>query len=175
MPKWVHDCVKSIKRKKKHTEDEAWAICQSQYKKLKRQKKKTASKIWKQIDDVFLDEGHAGWEAGNYDVTKEIRGIIRLDAIDKFPGAYNEKREWWTHKNKRFFGLYPEEDWQEFLEDIKKNGIKEPILIFVNKDGSIVIGEGNHRIQAAKQLGLEYVPVVVRFFGNSQKKVHYFD
>ena len=47
----------------------------------------------------------------------------------------------------------------EFLEDIRVNGIKEPIEIRVRGDGSQVVWEGLHRLKAAVQLNLETVPV----------------
>jgi hypothetical protein len=47
-------------------------------------------------------------------------------------------------------------------EDIAKNGFKEPIVIVYDKfsgEGEATIIEGNHRIIAAKELGLTEVPV----------------
>jgi hypothetical protein len=48
-------------------------------------------------------------------------------------------------------------------KDISKNGFKEPIIIFYDKfsgNGEAIIIEGNHRIIAAKELGLTEVPVI---------------
>ncbi len=48
----------------------------------------------------------------------------------------------------------------ELKEDIKKNGFKEPVVVVydpITKQASIL--EGNHRMAAAKELGLEEVPV----------------
>lgn len=48
---------------------------------------------------------------------------------------------------------------REIIED---GGLKEPIIIQVGKnDRTAVVGEGNHRVQAAKELGYEYVPTRV--------------
>ncbi len=47
-------------------------------------------------------------------------------------------------------------------EDIKRNGFKEPIVVVYDKssgDGEASILEGNHRMQAAIELGLKEVPV----------------
>jgi hypothetical protein len=47
-------------------------------------------------------------------------------------------------------------------EDISKNGFKEPIVLVYDRlsgDGEATIIEGNHRIIAAKELGLKEVPV----------------
>jgi len=47
-------------------------------------------------------------------------------------------------------------------ESIFKEGIKEPIEIMVSKKtGDMVLGEGNHRLKAATELGMDEVPVVV--------------
>jgi ParB-like chromosome segregation protein Spo0J len=48
-------------------------------------------------------------------------------------------------------------EWQEFLEDIRTHGVKEPIVVQV---GGVVL-DGRHRLEAAVQCGLETVPVVV--------------
>lgn len=44
-------------------------------------------------------------------------------------------------------------------EDIKNNGITEPIEISQNSDGTYQIENGNHRLQIASELGIEEVPV----------------
>ena len=48
-------------------------------------------------------------------------------------------------------------------ESIAKDGIKEPIEIeVVLSNGEVSLGKGNHRLQAAIELGLEEVPVVIK-------------
>lgn len=47
-------------------------------------------------------------------------------------------------------------------EDIAKNGIQHPgFLIYGQKDRRAIIGEGNHRLAAAKRLGIPAVPMRV--------------
>ncbi len=127
------------------------------------------------IKEDYLDEGHEGWEAGSFDVTRNLIGTIHIDHIKDFPGQNGEIRKWHVWNDHKFFGNYPEEEWDKFLEDIKQNGIQYELMIWVKKDGSIVIAEGNHRIQACIQLGITEIPIDIRFFGNSQKFVSYFD
>jgi len=57
--------------------------------------------------------------------------------------------------------------YNELLADIKKNGIKEPIIIHYYDNGkTAIVGEGNRRIQIAKELGIKEVPAtVIRNFG----------
>ena len=48
-------------------------------------------------------------------------------------------------------------------ENIFNEGIKEPIEIQVDlKDGGVSIGQGHHRLQAALELGMPKIPVVVK-------------
>jgi len=48
------------------------------------------------------------------------------------------------------------------LEDIRLNGIKEPIEIRVRGDGSQIVWDGLHRLAIAVKLNLEEVPVIFR-------------
>ena len=53
-------------------------------------------------------------------------------------------------------------DIDTLAEDIAKNGMREPIqLTYSAKDKAIRLDEGNHRVAAARKLGLEDVPVRV--------------
>jgi len=48
------------------------------------------------------------------------------------------------------------------LEDIRKNGILEPVEIRIREDGSRILWDGLHRVKIAAALGLEFVPVFFR-------------
>jgi hypothetical protein len=135
---------------------------------------KKASGVWISVKDHWEDPVNPKYVKPTHS-TAEITGIIKFSAIENLPGANNENRDWYEENGKKYFGNYSEEGWNKFLEDIKQNGIKEPIYIQVLMDGQIVVYEGNHRIQAAKQLGLTEVPARIRFLGNSQDIVHIFD
>ena len=47
-----------------------------------------------------------------------------------------------------------EEEWKEFLEDVRERGIVTPIEVL--SDGSVV--DGVHRVRAAKEVGISHVP-----------------
>lgn len=51
------------------------------------------------------------------------------------------------------------EEEKRLFESIKQNGIKNPIRI-ANNNGNFEIVDGNHRIEIAKNIGLEEIPVV---------------
>ncbi|KKL51269.1 hypothetical protein LCGC14_2297180 [marine sediment metagenome] len=49
----------------------------------------------------------------------------------------------------------------KLLEDIRVNGIKEPVEIRVREDGSRIVWHGLHRLAIAVELKLETVPVIL--------------
>lgn len=51
-------------------------------------------------------------------------------------------------------------EYKSLVSDIKKNGIKEPVIVQVKEDGSIETTEGSHRVVAALETGAN-VPVIV--------------
>jgi len=57
------------------------------------------------------------------------------------------------------------EQWEEFKADIAAHGIQHPIFICADWNERFYIYEGNHRRDAAVELGLPEVPVEVRYFG----------
>jgi hypothetical protein len=60
-------------------------------------------------------------------------------------------------------------DLEKLKSEIKDaGGLQEPVIIQVGKnDRSAIVGEGNHRVQAAKELGYEYVPARVLVQNNT--------
>ena len=47
-------------------------------------------------------------------------------------------------------------------EQVKENGITEPLIITINDDGVPVLDDGNHRLESAMELGLKEIPVMIR-------------
>lgn len=50
----------------------------------------------------------------------------------------------------------------ELMEDIRLNGMQEPIEIRVRDDGSQIVWDGLHRLAIAVKLNLDTVPVIYR-------------
>ena len=48
----------------------------------------------------------------------------------------------------------------KLLEDIRLNGIQEPIEVRVRKDGSQIVWDGLHRLVIAQKLGIKEIPVI---------------
>ena len=59
---------------------------------------------------------------------------------------------------------FPEEfgkwHYKDYLEDIRVNGIKHPMMVHWNG----LVGDGNFRYWGALDLNMEYVPIDVRFY-----------
>ena len=50
----------------------------------------------------------------------------------------------------------------ELTEDVRANGIREPLVLqYHQKNRTVLLGEGNHRLEAARRVGLEHVPTRV--------------
>lgn len=87
--------------------------------------------------------------------------------LDGIEGQKGEVRDWTPTGG---FGNYSADGWAQFLADIKKNGIQNPITVFADPDRHVRVHEGNHRIAAAKQLGLSLVPAEIRYFGHAEQE-----
>ena len=72
-------------------------------------------------------------------------------------------REYNRKIHDEFSGSQSREDVQKLKNNIEKNGIKEPLIIHINirdgKKAECYLGEGNHRIAIAEELGIMKVPV----------------
>jgi hypothetical protein len=63
------------------------------------------------------------------------------------------------------------EYFNKLKEDIKQNGIKEPIcILYFVKDNTLTLGEGHHRLQIANELNIQRVPirVIVNWRGDTR-------
>lgn len=109
----------------------------------------------------MIIENFEGTEGSRRDITRIETGNVKTQSIAHLPGACGEIRG----NHIRRHG----EKWEAFKKDIAENGIKERISIFKDPGEDAVIREGNHRLDAALELGLETVPVEIRYFGHSEK------
>ena len=110
----------------------------------------------------WTTESYEG-EVGNRNhITQVERGLIPTSAIASLQGAAGEKPG--EHRNRQ--GA----DWDSFKEDIAANGVKEPLFITVDHGKAPVISEGNHRRDAAVDLGLPRVPVEIKYYGHAEQE-----
>ena len=95
-------------------------------------------------------------EKFNYSDGFEPDGFLKTYQAMDLKGYHDERRKWHMYQGEQMFGNYPIRKWFDFLVDIAENGLKESILL--TSDGSKII-EGNHRVQALRQLGHKLVPI----------------
>jgi hypothetical protein len=56
---------------------------------------------------------------------------------------------------------YTEEDWAALKQSLEQGWTEPLMILYYSKDRTAVLGEGNHRLAAAIQLGMDSVPVRV--------------
>lgn len=67
-----------------------------------------------------------------------------------------------------FFLIAPT-NYDELLNDIKLNGIKEPLEIWVHENKALIV-EGNHRLSIAIDLNISSLPVKVKFISGKNRE-----
>jgi len=76
----------------------------------------------------------------------------------------------YKYREYNFSDLREPEQLEELQDSLLKEGWKESLMIiYYKKDKYLVLGEGNHRLHAAKELGFTHVPVRVYLSGNRGK------
>lgn len=106
----------------------------------------------KEYEGVVGDRSH---------MTCKQEGTLPTEVVAALAGVRGEVRG--EHRNR--LG----EKWEAFKADIAANGIQNPIFIICDYGEEPKISEGNHRIDAAVELGLPEVPVEVRYFGHAER------
>ena len=120
--------------------------------------KKASKSLWKIIAKI-ADRGEAG---NRSHITLVEKGFAPTEEIASLKGAMGEVRG--EHRNRSG------SRWEEFTNQIKTKGIQDRIFITVDHNGPAQIAEGNHRIDAAVELGMKQVPVEIRYFGKADKE-----
>lgn len=95
-------------------------------------------------------------------ITRKEDGTLPLSAIAHLAGVKGEVPG--DHRNKQG------QVWEDFKEDIRTNGIQSAIFITVDYREEPKISEGNHRRDAAVELGLDEVPVEIKYFGHAEQQ-----
>ena len=133
---------------------------------------KTLMENWKK----YLTEGYYEIDPNNPTSIEEIielwiRGNKAYD-YDRAPGYHgmystkelDQYREW---SDDRLRNSQDSEEYQNLKAEIAKDGVIEPLVVQVSKDGEAKIGEGNHRHAIAKELGIQQLPVRFLFWQGS--------
>ena len=67
--------------------------------------------------------------------------------------------------------IFKEKDLEELAESIKENGIIQPLIVAELENGQYELVAGERRLRAAKKIGLEQVPVVVKKATEREKMI----
>ena len=67
--------------------------------------------------------------------------------------------------------IFKEKDLEELAESIKENGIIQPLIVAELENGHYELVAGERRLRAAKKIGLEQVPVVVKKATEREKMI----
>jgi 8-oxo-dGTP diphosphatase len=95
-------------------------------------------------------------------ITRTERGMIPTSAVARMPGARGEIPG--DHANRQG------QDWEDFKNDIAENGIRNPLFVTVDHGQDPKLSEGNHRRDAAVELGLSHVPAEIRYYGHAEQQ-----
>lgn len=94
-------------------------------------------------------------------ITREDEGSIPIEHVATMLGRMGEMPG--EHRNRHG------QQWRDFKHDIAANGIQNPLFITVDPGDHPRLAEGNHRRDAAMELGHEKVPVQIRYFGHAER------
>lgn len=106
----------------------------------------------------FTDHGERG---NRTHITREDTGMLPIESVINMRGAMGEQPG--EHRNKQG------KDWDEFKADVA-TGIRNPLFITVDYGEAPKLSEGNHRRDAAAELGHTHVPATVRYFGKAEEQ-----
>ena len=109
----------------------------------------------------LVSKDYEGRTGDKTHITRGSRGFLPTSAVAAMPGVKGEVPG--EHRNKT--GA----KWEAFKNDIAEHGIREPIFITHDHGEEPKISEGNHRRDAAVELGLSHVPVEIRHFGHAEQ------
>jgi len=107
---------------------------------------------------LSIEEVIDNWIGGNQPYSEDMHTVYPIDVLLEYRDI-----DW--HEG---VDPYPSGGFESFAQHIKKNGIPEPIIVVVGKNGQAKIGKGNQMLMIAKQVGLKEVPVKFEF----QDEVH---
>lgn len=108
---------------------------------------------------------HEGSGANTFVVESRAGCRLRVPAQLLFPNSWTmtlEEYRAWDHQSHG-------KDWDDFKADVS-TGIRNPLFITVDYGQAPKLSEGNHRRDAAAELGHTHVPATVRYFGKAEEQ-----
>lgn len=105
----------------------------------------------------------------NYDATKEVETRVEIKIehtplmvhVDSIKTNPDQPRK-----------IFKEKELDELAESIKENGILQPLVVVEIEDGTYELVAGERRLRAAKKIGQEQVPVIVKRATDKEKAIY---
>lgn len=75
-------------------------------------------------------------------------------------------KELWPHREytwTRSKARRSPEEWDKLAAQMDAEGVQDPLHLMIGRRGGVKIGEGNHRLAIARELGMKTLPVVFHF------------
>ena len=124
---------------------------------LRRRSYLAEGRYYKLHRKISIDEVARRWREGGekaYDESMPVMYSLR----EVWP---HREYTWTRAKSRRSSG-----EWDALLADMKTNGWRksDPLVLNVGRQGGVKVGEGNHRLAIAKELGIRVIPVSVLFY-----------
>jgi len=98
------------------------------------------------------------------------------DSWKNYKGLVDDVPVEWLSKLKGNEFRMTDEQLDALAEDIKANGLHEPLILSVGKDSrTALLGEGNHRLEALRRAGFTHAParvIVGREYGKGRPSMH---
>lgn len=114
-------------------------------------KLRTKEELLEKMFGVSYTDFLENWSRLDHELTKETERFFYMVKV-------SDLRNYCCHEGWQY--TYPNNKHVKLIEDIKKNGIKVPLLVVEYKGGYFVV-EGHHRAGAANMLGIEKVKCLV--------------
>lgn len=121
---------------------------------------------WRTKTDDPLERGESpDWDPAPYTCTRWDEGFVDPRLLVDLPGKKDE------HVKLTFPpGRYSANKWAELVSSLRAGYDEDnPVFIVKEKDGSVFIYEGNHRVRASIEAGLAKIPVEIRYMAGSQR------
>ena len=95
--------------------------------------------------------------------TQEERDAEKLEKVEKI--AVSSISNFPNHP----YQVKENEEMEDFVENIKENGVIQPILVVKDASGYTIVA-GERRWRAAKAAGLETIPAIIKDYTDNKKK-----
>ena len=120
----------------------------------------------------YIDRWQSTGDKAYDDSMPVIVDVSQLWPYREYTWTRDTARSGYARIDGKKFDLSGNLKWDAMKADLKKNGwdSKEPLYFEIGRSGGAKVGEGNHRLALAREVGIRKVPVVFLFKAGKVKK-----